>query len=216
MRMHSIYSEASLGKAYLKQMGIRPWPEVQPDFPAQLIDTIMRTYYGGRSEVHLRRIISQVLYCDFRSMYPTVCTLMGLWRWVVANGVTWRDATEETQQLLAAVSLSDLQQQSFWPQLTVLVQVAPDGDLLPVRAQYGDDSQTTIGINYLESDTPIWYTLADCIASTVSTGSRPEGLRERKLSFAPRGIHNVVSTPWPLRAIPSIRSILGRMTSFAV
>ncbi len=31
--MHSIYSEASLGKAYLKQMGIRPWREVQPDFP---------------------------------------------------------------------------------------------------------------------------------------------------------------------------------------
>ncbi len=83
-------------------------------------------------------------------MYPTVCTLMGLWRWVVANGVTWRDATEETQRLLAAVSLSDLQQQNFWPQLTVLVQVVPDGDLLPVRAQYGGDSQRTIGMNYLD------------------------------------------------------------------
>ena len=29
-----ILSEASLGKAYLKQMGVRPFREVQPDFPA--------------------------------------------------------------------------------------------------------------------------------------------------------------------------------------
>ena len=47
---------------------------------------IMSTYYGGRSEVRFRRVrIAQVLYCDFLSMYPTVCTLMGLWRFVIAE-----------------------------------------------------------------------------------------------------------------------------------
>src|SRR5215203_109369 len=45
-----IYSEASLGKAYLKQMGIQPWRELQPDFPAELLGIIMNTYNGGRSE----------------------------------------------------------------------------------------------------------------------------------------------------------------------
>lgn len=175
--VHSIYSEASIGKAYLKQMRIRPWREVQPEFSGQLVDTILRTYYGGRAEVHLRRVVSQVLYCDFRSMYPTVCTLMGLWNFVVATGVEWRDDTESARQLLARVSLGDLQQQSFWPQLGVLVQIAPDSDLLPVRAQYGGDPQKTIGVNYLTSTTPLWYTLADCIASKLLTGRTPAVLR---------------------------------------
>jgi hypothetical protein len=61
----------------------------------------MQTYFGGRSEVHLRRVISKVLYSDFLSMYPTVCTLMGLWRWVIAKGISWPDTTDETRALLA-------------------------------------------------------------------------------------------------------------------
>jgi hypothetical protein len=43
----------------------------------------MSSYFGGRAEVHIRRTVVQTLYCDFASMYPTVCTLMGLW-WFVA------------------------------------------------------------------------------------------------------------------------------------
>ena len=30
---HQIFSEASIGKAYFKEMNIRPWREMQPDFP---------------------------------------------------------------------------------------------------------------------------------------------------------------------------------------
>src|SRR5260370_40961831 len=75
-----IKSEAGIGKAYLREMGIQPWRLMQPDFPPDIINIIMQTYYGGRSEVHMRRVLSQVLYCDFLSMYATVCTLMGLWR----------------------------------------------------------------------------------------------------------------------------------------
>jgi hypothetical protein len=66
---HEIFSEASLGKAYLKEMGIKQWRQMQPDFPPELIGIIMSTYYGGRSEVHIRRDVTQVLYCDFLSMY---------------------------------------------------------------------------------------------------------------------------------------------------
>jgi hypothetical protein len=83
--MGKILSEASLGKAYLKQMGIRPFQEMQPDFPVDLIGKILSAYYGGRAEVRWRREIRQVLYCDFLSMYPTVCTLMGLWHFVIAR-----------------------------------------------------------------------------------------------------------------------------------
>jgi hypothetical protein len=68
-------------------MNIRPWRELEPHASRELIGLIMGTYFGGRAEAHLRRIICQVLYCDFLSMYPTVCTLMGLWRFVIAKGM---------------------------------------------------------------------------------------------------------------------------------
>ena len=75
---HRIFSEASVGKAYFKEMNIRSWREVQPDFPDTLTGIIMSSYFGGRAEVHHRRVVSRVCYCDFLSMYPTVCTLMKL------------------------------------------------------------------------------------------------------------------------------------------
>jgi hypothetical protein len=84
--------EASIGKALRREMGVRPWRETQPDFPPELVGITMSTYYGGRSEVHIRRQIVRVLYCDFVSMYPTVCTLMGLWRYVIAEGIEQRFA----------------------------------------------------------------------------------------------------------------------------
>jgi hypothetical protein len=96
-RLSQILSEAGLGKACLREMNIRPWREMQPDFPDELTGILMSTYYGGRSEVHSRRTVTQVLYCDFLSMYPTVCTLMGLWRFVIAKGVEWHDSTTETR-----------------------------------------------------------------------------------------------------------------------
>jgi hypothetical protein len=177
-----VLSEASLGKAYLRQMGIKPFREVQPDFPDHLTGIIMSTYFGGRSEVRWRREIKQVLYCDFMSMYPTVCTLMGLWRFVIAKGVTWRDATEETRALLENVTLADLQKPDVWRELTTLVRLSPADDILPVRAKYDSlmpgaqdgAASATIGLNYLCSADPLWQTLAEVIASKLLTGKTPE------------------------------------------
>src|ERR1700722_10881747 len=98
-----VYSEAGLGKAYLKQMSIRPWREVQSDFDPATLGAIMSSYFGGRAEVHIRRTVVPTLYCDFASMYPTVCTLMGLWRFVIAQGVDEADATAEAQAFLGEV-----------------------------------------------------------------------------------------------------------------
>lgn len=97
---HQLYSEASLGKAHLKEMGIQPLMSVQPDVHPEIFGIIMSAYYGGRSEVSIRRRRVRVLYCDFRSMYPTVCTLMDLWRFVIAKGFAWKDATAEVTALL--------------------------------------------------------------------------------------------------------------------
>src|ERR1700722_19438972 len=118
-------------------MGIRPFRKVQPDFTPRLTGGIVSADFGGRAEVRWRREIRQVLYCDFLSMYPTVCALMGLWRFVIAQGMEWRDATEETRTLVNSISLEKLQRPDFWPRLTTPVRGEAQADIFPVRAPYG-------------------------------------------------------------------------------
>ena len=178
-----IYSEASIGKGYLREMGVRPWRDVQPDFPRQLLAKIMGTYFGGRSEVRIRREMRQVILCDFVSMYPTVCTLMNLWRFVHADGVTWRDSTGETRRLLDAIDLPALQSKPIWQSLATLVRVQPAGEVFPVRASYSGEAQTTIGANHLTSEKPLWLTLADCIAAKLLSRKSPEILEA--ITFEP-------------------------------
>lgn len=182
--VHRIYSEASLGKACLREMHIQPWQVHQPDIPPDLLGIILSTYYGGRSEVHLRRVISRVLYCDFLSMYPTVCTLMGLWSFVVADRVACTNTTVEARALLERVTIADLREPATWHQLTTLIQVTPEADLFPVRSKY-DDGAYTIGLNHLTSEQPLWFTLADCVASKLLTGRVPAIVQA--LRFAPVG-----------------------------
>ncbi|MGH7121380.1 MAG: hypothetical protein ACREFP_20725, partial [Acetobacteraceae bacterium] len=186
--VYRVLSEAGIGKAYLNEMGIKPWHKVQPGVPGNLIGAIMSTYYGGRSEVRLRRVVRQVAYCDFLSMYPTVCTLMGLWRFVIADGMTWHDVTEEARGLLAKVALRDLQVPNSWQRFPTLVQVAPEDDLLPVRAKYGNETHYTIGLNQLSSKVPLWFTFPDCLAAKILTGKAPRIIRA--IGFAPGTVQN--------------------------
>jgi hypothetical protein len=173
-------------------MGIKPWRKVQKPFDPTVIGAIMSSYFGGRAEVHIRRSITPTLYCDFTSMYPTVCTLMRLWRFVIAEGIDQEDATEQTQEFLDAVQLDDLQRPDTWKELTTLVQVLPDADIFPVRARYapridasrGSGDMPTIGLNYLSADQRLWFTLADCVASKLLTGKAPKVLRA--LRFRPK------------------------------
>ena len=187
-----VYSEASIGKGYIREMGIVPWRKTQPDVPRNILARIMATYYGGRSEVRIRREIRQVMLCDFLSMYPTVCTLMGLWRFVIADGMTWQDTTDETRAFLNAIDLEALQSQAAWGQLTTLVRVLPNADIFPVRAGYEGEAATTIGANYLSAERPLWFTLADCIASKLLTGKAPEIVEA--MTFTPGEIQSGLRT----------------------
>jgi hypothetical protein len=116
---------------------------------------------------------------------------MGLWQFVIAEGMTWRDdATEEVRQFLNEVTLSDLEQPKTWKLLRTLVRIQPEWDILPVRAPYSDEPQATIsdepqatisdepqatiGANHLKTDAPLWLTLADCIASKLLHGITPK------------------------------------------
>lgn len=182
---HRIYSEASFGKACLNEMGIIPLAKSQPNVPPAMMGIIIGTYYGGRSEVRIRRDITRVLYCDFRSMYPTVCTLMGLWGFVTAQNFQWQDWTDKAAELLKTVTLERVKDKHFWKDLAILVQIVPDGDVFPVRSAYSGTSRT-IGLNYLSAEFPIWFTLADCIAAKLATGRSPQVIKAFKFAPGPR------------------------------
>jgi hypothetical protein len=185
---YDLYSEASLGKAYLKTMKIARWRDCQPRFPPQIIGQILSAYYGGRAEVHIRRKIVPVIHCDFLSMYPTVCTLMGLWHFVRARGVIFREDTDRVRALVEVPReelAEQLRRKPIWSELKALVQVAPSRDLFPIRAKYPDAKTANIGLNELSSDDPIWFTLADVLAAKVLTGRTPTILKA--IRFDPKG-----------------------------
>lgn len=169
---HRIISEASIGKAYLKDMGIEPLLACQ-EVPPAMFGQIMGTFYGGRAEVRLRRLVTEVIYTDFKSMYPTVNALMGLWRFVTANGFAWEEASTKTREFVAGVTRADFQRPEMWRELTTLVKIRPDGEVLPVRAKY-DGKVNTIGLNHLTYEGGLWFTLADVLTAKFLSGKTPE------------------------------------------
>jgi hypothetical protein len=167
-----LLSEASIGKAYLQEMGIKPFMACDPRFPRARFGEMLCAYFGGRAEVRNRRVVREVLYCDFKSMYPTVNGLMGLWEFVISEGIVIEDTTEETRRFLEDVTLEDLRRPAVWRKLRTLVRVMPNEDIFPVRAEY-DEVTNTIGVNSLATKEPLWFTLADCIVSKLTTGKCP-------------------------------------------
>jgi hypothetical protein len=71
-----------------------------------------------------------------------------------------------------------------WPQLVTIVEIDPDGDVVPVRAGYREQDWS-IGVNPLHAGEPFWFTLPDLVASTLLS-DRPPRVR-RALRFGPAG-----------------------------
>ncbi len=189
-----LMSSASLAKSYLRAMGVRPRLQLQPDFPEPVLGAAMSTFYGGRAECRIRRTVMPVEVHDFTSMYPTVNTLMGLWRHHTAERIDIVDTTKETAEWLGTVTLEEMFDPAAWRRLVGLVQIEADGDILPVRARYGLKGQpnATIGVNPYWSTQPQWFTLADVVASTLLTGRPPKVLRA--IRFEPVGIVDALRT----------------------
>jgi hypothetical protein len=180
------YSPASLAKAYLRQARIRPLLERQPDFPPDVLGQAMVAYYGGRSECRVRSTRVPVCYLDFASMYPTVCVLQGLWRFLQCRRVdVVDDDPAAVEAWLNQLTVDDVFDPMLWPQLCGLALVEPRGDVLPVRARYALGGSYSIGSNPLISDQPLWYTLADLLAARLLGGAAPHVLRA--IRFVPQG-----------------------------
>jgi hypothetical protein len=176
-------SPASIGKQYLRAMGVRPVLDRQRDFDPAILGRGFNAYFGGRAECRIRKVCVPIVYVDYLSMYTTVNALMGAWGLVIAREIRVDDATQQVRELLADPDLPErCFDQAFWPQLFCLVEIEPDGDILPVRAGY--DPATAdfgIGINPFRSQRPTWYTLADAVASVLYTGRSPRIRRAIRL-----------------------------------
>jgi len=174
------YSPASIGKAYLQAMGIQPILDRQPDFPKKYLGHAQSAFFGGRTSAHIRKIAVPVVYIDFLSMYPTVNSLMGLWKFVTARKITIvGNCQKEITELLNGVSANYLFSQDCWKQLAAFVQIIPDGDILPSRSKYtAASNDLQVGVNNIYTDpanpNALWYSLPDIVASVILTGRIPK------------------------------------------
>jgi hypothetical protein len=150
------YSPASIGKAYLRKMGIAPILERQSNFPKKYLGYAQSAFFGGRTSAHIRKVAMPVVYTDFLSMYPTVNGLMDLWSFVTAKKIeVIKKCGDDIEIFLRRVAVDPniLFQPETWKQLTAYVRVMADGDVLPTRARYSSASNDwQVAVNYLYAD----------------------------------------------------------------
>jgi hypothetical protein len=176
--LYRIFSEASIGKALLTEIGLKPWRETQPDAPDWLVATILETYYGGRSEAVIRKHPVPGVYVDYLSEYPLVFVRLGLWHYLTSTGIEWEhEDPAEAQRFLDTLTPKTLLDPASWTKLHALVEICPDGDRLPTRARYKSTSTTTgpynVGIALRTGGPAQTYTLLDAAASKLETGTAP-------------------------------------------
>src|SRR5271170_1676716 len=54
-----------------------------------------------------------------------------------------------------------------------------------IKEQTKSPDMPNIGVNYLSADRPLWFTLADCVASKLLTGKAPKVVRAIRFSAKP-------------------------------
>jgi hypothetical protein len=173
-------SAASITKAFLEEMRIKQ-PKHKFNLPDEVSGKCMQAYYGGRSEIRVRHEEMPGVVCDTTSEYPSVAALLNLWAQLIATDLKVQDCTEEARETLDRATLETLLDPSTWLRLAFFASVQPTGDILPVRALYGETGDTNIGLNPLTSERLMWYAGPDLAASKLKTGRTPEVLEAFKL-----------------------------------
>ena len=176
-------SPATLAKQCLSEAGVAPLLTRTTRLDEELLGQAMVAYYGGRAECHVRRVSVPVVYLDYASMYPSVASLLGMWRFMVCTSVaTVEDDPAVCMKWLAGLTTGQVLDKALWPKLCGFALVQPHGDVLPARAPYSGDAHG-IGVNEVWSDEPLvcdeplWYTLADVVAARLLGDRVPEILR---------------------------------------
>ena len=187
--VNKLYSPASIGKAYLRKINIKPFNECNPDFSNDVLGYAMSSYYGGRTQVRIRNKPIPITYLDFTSMYPTVYSLLQLDKFLKAKKITHYEDTENVKHFIEELKTEDLRNPEIWLRngMHSIVKIIPNEYILPVRMEYSKIAKN-IGINYLSSKEELWYTVEDVIASKLFTGKTPE--ITQAYSFKPEDVQD--------------------------
>lgn len=170
-------SPAAIAKAYYNAMGVSPLRDRFAAFPNDTAGATFSAYYGGRVEARIVRQPVPIVKLDAISMYPTIFVLLGLWPFVIADAIEHMDATESIRSFLDTVTYDALLDPQRWRDLCAVVEIEPEGDLLPVRATYSTGRPTNIGLNQLHArGERLWYALPDLVVAKLS-GKTPRVLR---------------------------------------
>jgi hypothetical protein len=150
----------------------------------QLLGHAMSAFYGGRAEARIVRTPVPVALVDFTSMYPSVNALLGTRSLLTAERIHVQDATDDVRTMLGNPGLVDwCLQPNAWSEIGVtLVEVEPNGAVLPVRAKYDPASgDFGIGVNPFQlDDGAVWYALPDVIAAAILDPTAARALTVRR------------------------------------
>lgn len=172
------FSPASIGKAYLRAMGISPIMQRQKGVQP-FVGYAQTAFFGGRTSAHIRKFPVPVVYTDFLSMYPTVNSLMDLWQFVIAKEIKIRTGcADEIRTFLENLTVGLLFLPEFWKKLPAFVCIKPNGNVLPTRGQFDPETNDwQVSVNHLYARSPddvLWFSLPDVVASVILTGRVPE------------------------------------------
>src|SRR5258708_34883012 len=172
------FSQASIGKGYLRALGVEPILKRQPSFPKEYIGYAQTAFFGGRTSVHIRKVVCPVVYVDFLSMYSTVNSLMSLWDLVIAREIrVVPHCNQKIDAFLRKLTPDTLFKPRTWKHMTGFVKVVPKRDILPIRSKYSaasNDCQVGINHVYANEEDALWYSIPDIVASVLLTGRVPE------------------------------------------
>jgi hypothetical protein len=173
-----VMSEASIGKAYNDKLGVPPFKSAHNEIGQWLYSIANMGYYGGRSEANLRRKPTLVRYADFKSEYPLVNRLIRSQRFLLANYIRVEKCGDLVREMLEKIQLNDLRDMRMWEELTILVKIRTNGDILPYKEH--EKSVTNYGQKVLYN-TVGWYSLLDVVASYIRTNHIPEIIEAYRL-----------------------------------
>jgi hypothetical protein len=125
-----------------------------------------------------------VTYVDFHAQFPAVSNLLNCREILCAEHLEFADFTTGARELVERITLDDCLHPGFWKQLRWYALVEPCEDVVPFRARFGkrDDSDPTLGWDFLTSKQPVWITGPDAVAAKLMTGKSLKILKAIKVT----------------------------------
>lgn len=170
-----LYSTASIAKQYLRLLGIAPLLEKEPGFDRKYLGWFMSAYFGGRSDVRVRKIDTPVRLLDFTAMYATIFCLQRIDRVLTAPRIRIKPCTAMVRALLGDVARDNglLFDPRTWLKLNCLVLVDPNGAILPIRMRKAEKDPYTIAVTPIDTPEGRWYPLGDVLGGMLLGGPMP-------------------------------------------